>query len=103
VVWLHENGPQKNEVRIKEVRYNELLLYAYRPDFWHVMDASKGKRTHFNASPHCYPQIPHCWSDAKADMHSCCAQEEEVAEEEQPALLVLHGVYRHRCGQHGHL
>jgi hypothetical protein len=63
--------------------------YAYHPEYWHAMGASKGRRAHIHAPPCKASQIPHCRWDAEADMHSCCAQEEEVAEEEQPALLVL--------------
>jgi hypothetical protein len=51
----------------------------------------------------CYPQIPQQRSHAQADMNSCSAHKECVAEEMYPAPCVLQGIQPHRCRQYAHL
>jgi hypothetical protein len=62
----------------------------------------KAKRAHLHAT-HCSLQIPQGRLDAEPDMHSCCAQEEEVAEHVHPAQPVVQGIQGHRCKHHRHL
>jgi hypothetical protein len=53
-----------------------------------VVMSCKAKWTHLRARQ-CSPQIPLGRPDGKVDMHSCCAQEEEVAEQTHPAHSLM--------------